>query len=326
MKKIILTGLVLTLVLSGCTIGGKPEKVMKPEAARQKAEEFINKNFIKGDAKATVDLPVIENGLYKFNVNIPGGETPIESYMALNGSKIFPQAIAMEEPAQAAADNANNNQESAPTADLPKSEKPKVEVFVMSYCPYSTQMEKGILPVAEALGNKIDFEIKFVNYAMHGEKEVKEQTAQYCIKKEQKDKFNPYLKCFLKAGDQASCLKSEKIDQSKLNSCITSADKQYKITQNFNDKSTWKGDFPQFNINKAENDKYGVQGSPTLVVNGKQAESNRDSASLLKTICSAFRKAPSECSKQLSAAAPAPGFGEGQEASGNSGGDCGTPN
>lgn len=324
MKKIIFAGLFLSLILTGCTIGGKKERTLKPEEAKQKAETFINDNFIKGDNKATVDLPVKEKGLYKFNVNL-SGQKPVESYMTLDGSVIFPQGIATK-AAETADDAGTAESETAvaetKTANLPKTDKPKVELFVMSYCPYGTQIEKGILPATEALGGKIDFKIKYVDYAMHGEKEVNENTVQYCIDKEQKNKYNSYLKCFLKAGNQAGCLKSEKIDQAKLNACTAATYKQFKITEGLNDKSKWKGSYPPFDINKAENEKYSVQGSPTLVINGKIAESERNSASLLKTICSAFKKQPAECSKKLSAADPAPGFGEGAGSGGSTAG-CG---
>ncbi|MEM2131153.1 MAG: GILT family protein, partial [Candidatus Woesearchaeota archaeon] len=74
---------------------------------------------------------------------------------------------------------------------MEKKDKPEVQLFVMSHCPFGTQMEKGILPVVELLGNKIDFKVRFVYYAMHGEVEVKEQLRQYCIQKEQQDKYLP---------------------------------------------------------------------------------------------------------------------------------------
>lgn len=35
----------------------------------------------------------------------------------------------------------------------------------MSHFPYGTQIEKGMIPVMETLGNKADIGIKFVNYA-----------------------------------------------------------------------------------------------------------------------------------------------------------------
>ncbi len=59
----------------------------------------------------------------------------------------------------------------------------------MAYCPYGTQEEKGILPVVNTLNNKIDFKVKFCDYAMHGKQEIDEQLNQYCIETEQADKF-----------------------------------------------------------------------------------------------------------------------------------------
>jgi hypothetical protein len=217
----------------------------------------------------------------------------------------------------------------APAAPAPvpvpvtKSDKPKVEVFVMSYCPYGTQIEKGIIPVVELLKDKIDFSLKFVYYAMHGQKEIDENTRQYCIEKEQSAKLIPYLTCFLNASDSAGCLKSASIDNTKLDACVKAADTQFSISKNFADNSTWlSGRFPKYDVHAAENTKYGVKGSPTIVINGAQASSARDSASLLKTICSAFNKAPSECSQTLSSASPSAGFGT-AAASGSTGGGCG---
>jgi len=170
------------------------------------------------------------------------------------------------------------------------------------------------------LKGKIDFSIKFVDYAMHGEKEVYEELNQYCIQKEQTEKYNTYLKCFLKDGNSDACLKSSGINAAKLKACTSATDKTYKITEKFNDKSTWSnGQFAPFDIYKEENTAYGVQGSPTLVINGVQSKSGgRDSKSLLSAICSAFSNQPAECGQELSSTQPAPGFGDGAAASQNS--------
>ena len=181
----------------------------------------------------------------------------------------------------------------------------------MSHCPYGTQIEKGAIPVAEALGDKIDFSVKFVDYAMHGEKEIKEQMNQYCIQSEQNDKFLTYLKCFLKEGNGDACLTEAKVDKTKMASCVSKIDTQYSIMKDFADKSKWlSGTYPPFNIHKTENDAYGVQGSPTLVINGVQASAGRDSASLMTAICGAFNTAPDACkTAQMSSTQPSPGFG-----------------
>ena len=193
---------------------------------------------------------------------------------------------------------------------MAKLEKPTVELFVMSHCPYGTQIEKGMLPVVDLLGSKIDFTVKFVDYAMHGEKEIQEEMNQYCIETKFSDKYVAYLKCFLKEGNSAQCVTDTGIDKAALDTCISSTDTQYKITEKFNDKSAWNGgSFPPFDIYKADNEKYGVQGSPTLVINGVTAESGRSPSSLLSAVCTGFKTKPSECSTTLSTDTPSSGFG-----------------
>ena len=79
---------------------------------------------------------------------------------------------------------------------------------------------------------------------------------------------------------------------------------------NYNDQTTWlNGRFPKFDVDAALNTKYGVGGSPTLIINGVQSNAGRDSASYLKAICAAFNTAPTECSTTLSSTQPGAGFG-----------------
>ena len=104
--------------------------------------------------------------------------TPV--YLTKDGKFFFPQVIDIEEmenKKREAEEQANAEKEKAVT-EMEKNDKPKVEIYVMSHCPYGTQIEKGMLPVLETLGDKIDFELKFCTYAMHGEKELQEQLRQ----------------------------------------------------------------------------------------------------------------------------------------------------
>jgi len=274
----------------------------------------------------TVNTIVPEGDLLKLSLTVNGKD--YTSFMTKDGKFLFPESIDLS--IDTTADTKTTDAGNAPqkTKDLPKSDKPVVELFIMSHCPYGTQMEKGILPVADALGDSIDFNIKFVSYAMHGEKEVKEQLTQYCIEKEMGKKvLNSYLKCFLgttsgTAEEGATCMKSNNINTWSINACTTKVDSEFKIMANFNDKSTWNGSYPPFNIHKAENDKYGVQGSPTLVINGVEAQTSRDSVSLLTTICSAFNNQPESCKTQLDSASPTPGFGYGSTTTDSSAAQC----
>jgi glutaredoxin len=209
---------------------------------------------------------------------------------------------------------------------IKKSDKPIVELFVMSHCPYGTQAEKGILPVADLLGDKIDFEVKYVYYAMHGKIELDEQLKQYCIQKEQNPKFFDYLVCFLDGGDDKAedCLNSVEVDKDKLDSCIEKTDNEFSVSDQFNDKATWlSGRFPLFGVHKDLNEKYGIRGSPSLVINGEQVQSNRSPEAYLSAICGAFNKVPKECNEKVDAAAPSPGFGFKTTGGATAGGGCG---
>ncbi|MDD5527426.1 MAG: thioredoxin domain-containing protein [Patescibacteria group bacterium] len=329
MKKAIILSVMLALVLTGCGLRvPQASKILTPDEAKAQITDFINTQLLAAAPyKATVDSISEANGLYKMSIDV--NNQKIDTYMTKDATIFFPQAIDMTKKTAVATSTASN--QPAPTAEVSKkTAKPTVELFVMSQCPYGTQIEKGILPVVAALGKKIDFAVKFCDYSMHGQGEVNEEMSQYCIQKNEPQNYQAYLKCYLgsagQPADAAACVKSTKVNAAKLASCVATTDKTYSITAGYNDKSTWvSGQFPQFNIFKADNTKYGVQGSPTLVINGETVSPARDSASLLKTICSAFTTAPAECQTTLSADTPSAGFGYAAGSAASSGATCNTP-
>jgi len=264
-----------------------------------------------------------ENGIYKVTIKTNDGRE-IDTYITKNGKMFFSQGMDIEETkkqSRQAKEKAEKEKEMQ-LKEMPKNDRPEVELFAMSHCPYGAQIEKGLLPVLDTLGDKINFKLKFCDYAMHGKREVDEELRQYCIQKEEPDKLTDYLKCFLKEGKSDNCLKETGINSAKLSNCVNSADKKYGVTEKYNDKSSWiNGKFPAFDIYKEDNAKYGIQGSPNLIVNGKKISTERDSASLLKTICSGFTNPPEECKKQLSSTSPSPGFGF-KEGNGNTNASC----
>lgn len=327
-KRNIILGSAVLLVVVAVVLGialYNSKGNLKPEAARVKVENFVNTYLMQNGAKATVSDVTESYGLYKMKINVGSGQI-VDSYVSRDGKLFFPQALDVAKTisdANGGAAATGDDQAAATPTNIPKTDKPVVELFVMTHCPYGTQMEKGILPAIAALGNKVDFEIKFNDYAMHGEKELDESLTQYCIQKEQTSKYAEYLTCFLKASDSASCLASAKIDTNKVTSCVAKTDKTYSVKENFKNNKDFKGTYPSFNVYKEDNAKYNVGGSPTLIINGTDASSGRDSASLLKTICSAFEEAPEECNTVLSSASPSAGFGEGTASGGSAAAGCG---
>ncbi|MFA7169259.1 MAG: hypothetical protein WC178_00160 [Candidatus Paceibacterota bacterium] len=277
----------------------------------QEAEDFVNENLMQDGTGATVTEVTEENGLYKIKLTV--GEQEYIAYLTKDKTKFFPQAIDIAEIQQQKADAeaAAVAEEEASLTSLTKTDKPIVELFVMSHCPYGTQMEKGIIPVVKALGDKIDFQLKFCDYAMHDKKELDEEMNQYCISQNEPSKLISYLECFLAdETSSAKCVAQVGIDSAKMASCVAATDSQYGITAGYDDKSTWKSEtYPSFPIYQEDVTKYAISGSPSLVINGSSVSSKRDSASLLQYVCAGFSEAPEECSQVLSSTAPSAGFG-----------------
>ncbi|MBS3174258.1 hypothetical protein J4440_00080 [Candidatus Woesearchaeota archaeon] len=299
-----IASLVLTLLLIGSlfieNISILKTDTLDEKEIADKTIEYLNKNILQRETTVAIKSIEESNGLYNLKLSIDGRD--IDSYVTKNGRLLFPQVI----------DLTTIPETSNIKIDVPKSKKPKVELFVMSHCPYGTQIEKGIIPVVKILKDKIDFEVKFVNYAMHGKKELDEQLLQYCIQKNHKDKYLTYLGKFLEDGNSEEAIKTSEVIKESINSCISETDKKYKVSESFEDpkKSLWAGSFPPFKVYDVENKNYDVQGSPTLVINGKKIETRRDAQNLLISICNAFDNKPVECEMDLTSVGnPAPGFG-----------------
>lgn len=309
---------VIAIVLAVVNFGGfKSGAKLSPDEAKAKAEAYINTNLVSGTTATVAEVTDYNSDLYKMSVKV--GDTTIDSYMTKDGKTFFPQGM---DTGVAVNNGGTTNTAAATPVDLSnitKSDKPDVDVFVMSRCPFGTQIEKGLLPVKKLLGDKANINIKFVNYVMHGVDELKGNMEQYCIDKEDHGKYDDYLGCYLKSGDIDSCVSSTGVNKKKVDACIASIDKQYKLTESFNDKSKWESSFPPFAIHDKENKQFGVQGSPTFVINGKQVETGRSPEELKTTICAAFNNQPAECKTKLDTATPSAGFGSGTAA--NTGSD-----
>lgn len=297
--------LIFTITLSAC--GTNNVKVISEEEARIIAEDFINEYLMMDGTMAIATNDGQEYGLYKLSIDI-GYSEPVESYISKDGVLFFPQALNVEE---IRGEDMGDLDNTLPEVEIPQTEKPKVEVFVMTHCPYGTQMQKGILPVVKLLEDKIDFQQKYVDYAMRDKLELDENLLQYCLEKESPNEFFNYLDCFLIEGNTDKCFSENVVNQGVINTCISNTDREFKISENYNNQVGFRGNFPGFNIHQEEVQRYDVSGSPTLIINGTDVPAWRDPASILRVICDAFIDKPAECSVPLPSEAPSPGFGYG---------------
>ncbi len=300
-------GILVVILLVSTIFGGFTGKVISADGAGEKFLSYLEEQGANMD-DITVTGVSSESGLYEIYFNYKNEPYPIPYYMTKDG-----KFVGMMDTITESTETPAETQQT----EVPKSNKPIVELFVMSYCPYGTQAEKGIIPAVKLLGDKIDFKIRYVYYAMHGEKEVTENLREYCIQKIDSEKFLDYMTCFLEGDGVESngyitngnnvnaCLALAGIDKGALETCMAEADKEFSVTENLETGEN----YPKFNVDAELNDEYGVQGSPTLVINGVQVSSSRDPSSYLDAICSAFKDTPGECSTELSSEAPSPYFG-----------------
>jgi len=283
----ILLIVVLVFPSSGSGIGEK--------AAGEKVVKFVEDN----GGQASVISTSEENGLYKITLSIQGQELPV--YVTKDGKSLMPNVIPLDEVAQ------TDSQTQQAAQEVPKTDKPKVEAFVFSYCPYGLQFEKALAPVYDSLKNKADINIVFIG-AMHGEYEKQESLRQLCIQKTYgKDKLWAYLNKFMidtKIGACSSdqtCSKplvealmtSLGIDVAKINSCMP------------------VDGVKLYDADGARASELGIGGSPTFVINGVEVSVGRTPAAIQKAVCAAFTTAPAECSQILSTSAATAGFGGG---------------
>jgi len=311
-----------TLPTENKTVENVSEGILPPEEASKKAIELIKKFFESQNQEIKVSLLDVKevSGVYKFVMlmRTKRGEIKQEAYVSRDGKLFFPQALPTN--------MSFKKPESEESLEIPKAKIPEVKLFVMSYCPFGLQAEKALLPAWKLLKDKANISIHFVYYVMHGKKEFDENLRQYCIQKEQKDKFIAYLTCFVEHGNYSKCISEANIDVESLERCMNETDEAYNLTKNYEDRSTWlRGRYPLFTVDYELNKAYNVRGSPTFVINGKVVRVVRSPEKVKEAICQAFITPPKECEKKLSEKVEAYGFGPlgGGGGSGGGSGDCG---
>ena len=174
-----------------------------------------------------------------------------------------------------------------------KRDVPYVEIFVMSYCPYSLQAEKAILPLKEVFGERVKIDIHYLHYVLEGDKEKNENIRQICIRNDFSGKFFAYLECFAENGDSEVCLEEIGVDYEKLNDCENKKGKDY-----------------YFNESMLSRER--VDTAPVLFINGEKIDySPRSTKNALNLICEGFIKQPRECRALMPRYVPVAGFGFG---------------
>lgn len=273
---------------------------LPPKDVAAKVLSYINKNLVEPGSEASFVRVEEISGIYRIITEYRGAEIPV--YATKDGKMLF-----LSKPVSL-----------SPCETLVKSENPKLEAFVVSYCPFGLQMLRILNEIVKNIPELENYiEVRYIGgiregkiISMHGEKEAEENLRQICIREEQKDRFWEYISCFIKDGNASKCLKEAKIDVEKLEGCMEDENRGLKYAEE---------DFELQNT-------YRVTGSPTLVLNGERVdefEFGGRSANAVKTLlCCGFVKQPEYCSKNLTTIQAAIGFSSGYSSGRTSSGRC----
>jgi hypothetical protein len=275
----------------------KNKNTISPDQSATKVIDFINTDLLKGQATAVLQTITEESGVYKILFKVEDQEYTF--YNSKDGKLLFTSGGPMPEEGV--------KEDTTDTTGIPKKDTAQALLFVMSYCPYGNQAEAAIIPVVNLLKNKADIQLHYVIYSnykgggstycldkdnkycsMHGIQELNQDVRELCVQKYQQDKLWAFVEAMnsgCTSQNVDSCweaiAKNVSIDTAKIKTCqkneaITLLEQEVQLGQ-----------------------KYGVSGSPQLVINDTEYSGARSAQGYLTAICAGFNSSPSECSQEI---------------------------
>ena len=164
-------------------------------------------------------------------------------------------------------------------------QKAKVEFFVMSKCPFGTQVENGIAPVLAKMGGDIDFSLDFIGgfaggklTSLHKEPEVLGNKAQICAAKYAPNNYMDMILCMNKTwrkipDNWEECAKQTGMPVDQIRKCYEGQESHELMTASFKKSKAKK-----------------ATGSPTLYIGGKLYRGGRTEKAFTRAVCDAFAK------------------------------------
>lgn len=275
-----------------------------PDAQAQSAVSFIRTNLIGQGETISLNNVTEESGVYRISTEYTSaeGSQTINVYMTKDGKLLFPTSYSLTSSGNTGttvtpvATAASVTSTAKTCADIKKQDTPVMEAFVVSYCPYGRQMQALIVNISENLPLiSAHIKVRYIGeisngtvQSMHGPTEAAENLRQICIREEQPDLYWKYVSCFLNSTSSDACVKSSGVDTAKLDGCTSDATRGLRYAQ------------VDFNLS----DSYGVQGSPTLILNGVTVSEfdfgGRTPEAVKSLLCCGFTTQPGSCATTLS--------------------------
>ncbi len=161
----------------------------------------------------------------------------------------------------------------------------KLDFYVMSQCPYGTQVEDAIAPVLVKFGNAVDFSLEFIGRttetgfdSLHGQPEVEGNKVQLCAAKYNPDKYMDMIGCMNKNAqlipdNWEDCAKGLDVENIKV--CYEGEEGDKLLSDSF-----------------ARADNVSASGSPTIYLNDELYNGRRTENDFTKAICNEIPNHP----------------------------------
>ncbi len=165
--------------------------------------------------------------------------------------------------------------------------KVAVEFYVMSLCPFGTEVENSIAPVLKKFGDRVEFSLDFIGderggklSSMHGANEVNGDKVQLCAAKYNPAKYMDMILCMNEDPRSIplnwdDCAKSNGLDVVKIRLCYSGTEGSDLLRTSY-----------------ARAAKRRALGSPTMFINGELYMGPRSQMAFTRAICSALPSDP----------------------------------
>jgi predicted DsbA family dithiol-disulfide isomerase len=167
----------------------------------------------------------------------------------------------------------------------------KIDLYVMSKCPYGVQAENALGPVMKQLGAGLQVHVDYIGQgepgklnSMHGPSEVTGDIAQLCAAKQSQEKAFDFILCQnenVKAMDTSGkdCATKVGLDAALLDTCMSGDEGQQLLAASFRASGERK-----------------ATGSPTIYLDGQKYMGGRKTNDLLRAVCGTYgADAPQAC-------------------------------
>ncbi|MGM5484773.1 MAG: DsbA family protein [Nanobdellota archaeon] len=170
------------------------------------------------------------------------------------------------------------------------SEEVKLDFYVMSQCPYGTEVVDAIAPVMDKLGSHIDFNLEYIAdkdgdgfKSLHGQSEVKGNIVQLCAMEYNPDKYMDMITCQNENADNIpgnweKCAEEADLKVDKIRQCYEGEEGKELLRES---------------LEKAK--EAGATGSPTIFLNDESYSGGRSTTDFMRAICENIEGTPKAC-------------------------------